>query len=57
MVRNFIFVLGYIATTVKHIIAYESVFRLGFVLGLLFQYAAQLLVSGSGYSTLFTTGQ
>jgi hypothetical protein len=34
MVQNFIFIPGDITTTVKHITAYESVFRLGFVVGL-----------------------
>ena len=34
MVRNFIFVPGDITTTVNHITAYESIFRLGFVISL-----------------------
>ena len=100
MVRNFIFVPGDITTTVDHITAYESIFRLGFVISLtrfavfillilalykllrpvnkdwslvmvvfalvsisvgmvslLFQYAAPLLLSSNGYSSLFTTDQ
>ena len=100
MVHNFIIVPGDITTTVNHIIAYESIFRLGFVISLtrfavfifmvlalykllrpvnkdwslvmvafalvnisigmvslLFQYAAPLLLSSNGYSTLFTTDQ
>jgi Domain of unknown function (DUF4386) len=100
MVHNFIIVPGDITATVNHIIAYEPLFRLGFVISLtrfavfillvlalhklfgsvdkdwslvmvafalvsisigmvslLFQYAAPLLVSSSGYSTLFTTDQ
>ena len=100
MVHNFIIVPGDITATVNHITAYESIFRLGFVISLtrfavfifmvlalykllrpvnkdwslvmvafalvsisigmvslLFQYAAPLLLSRSGYSTLFTTDQ
>ena len=100
MVRNFIFVPEDITTTVDHITAYESIFRLGFVISLtrfavfillvmtlyelfgsvdkdlslvmvvfalvsisvgmvslLFQYAAPLLLSSNGYSSLFTTDQ
>lgn len=100
MVHNFIIVPGDITTTVNHITAYESIFRLGFVISLtrfavfifmvlalykllrpvnkdwslvmvafalvsisigmvslLFQYAAPLLLSSNGYSTLFTTDQ
>ena len=100
MVHNFIIVPGDITTTVNHIAAYESIFRLGFVISLtrfavfifmvlalykllrpvnkdwslvmvafalvsisigmvslLFQYAAPLLLSSNGYSTLFTTDQ
>jgi Domain of unknown function (DUF4386) len=100
IVGNFIFVPGDITTTVNHITAYESIFRLGFVVSLtrfavfiflvlalykllrpvnkdwslvmvafalvsisigmvslLFQYAAPLLLSSNGYSTLFTTDQ
>jgi hypothetical protein len=100
MVRNFIIVPGDITTTVNHITDYESIFRLGFVIGLtrfavfillvlalykllgpvnkdwslimvaiamvsisigmvslLFQFAAPLLLSSNGYSTLFTTDQ
>ena len=100
MVHNFIIVPGDMTTTVNHITAYESIFRLGFVISLtrfavfifmvlalykllrpvnkdwslvmiafalvsisigmvslLFQYAAPLLLSRNGYSTLFTTDQ
>jgi hypothetical protein len=100
MVHNFIIVRGDITATVNHIIAYEAIFRLGFVISLtrfvvfifmvlalykllrpvnkdwslvmmtlalvsialgmvslLFQYAAPLLLSRNGYSTLFTTDQ
>jgi hypothetical protein len=100
IIHNFIIVPGDITTTVKHITAYESVFRLGFVISLtrfavfifmvlalykllrpvnkdwslvmvafalvsisigmvslLFQYAAPLLLSSNGYSTLSTTDQ
>jgi hypothetical protein len=100
MVHNFVIVPGDITTTVNHITAYESIFRLGFVISLtrfavfifmvlalykllrpvnkdwslvmvafalvsisigmvslLFQYAAPLLLSSNGYSTLFTTDQ
>ena len=100
MVHNFIIVPGDITTTVNHITAYESIFRLGFVISLtrfavfifmvlalykllrpvnkdwslvmvafalvsisigmvslLFQYAAPLLLSSNGYSTLFATDQ
>jgi hypothetical protein len=96
IVHNFIIVPGDITTTVNHITAYESIFRLGFVISLarfavfifmvlalykllrpvnkdwslamvacalvsisigmvslLFQYAAPLLLSSNGYSTLF----
>ncbi len=100
MVRNFVIVPGDIAATINHITAYESIFRLGFVISLtrfvvfifmvlalyklfrpinkdlslvmlalalvsiaigmvslLFQYAAPLLLSHGGYSTVFTTDQ
>ncbi len=99
IVQNII-VPGDIPTTVNHITAYESMFRLGFVISLtrfavfillvlalykllgpgnkdwslvmvafalvsisigmvslLFQYAAPLLLSGNGYTTLFPTDQ
>lgn len=100
MVRNFVIVPGDIAATVNHIIACESIFRLGFIVSLtrcvvfilmvlalyklftpinrdwslimlalalvsiaigmvslLFQYAAPLLLSRHGFSTVFTIDQ
>ncbi len=100
IVHNLIIVTGDITATVNHITAYESIFRLGFVISLarfvvfvfmvlalyrllqsinkdwsivmvvvalislsvgmvslLFQYTAPLLLSSSGYSTLFTPDQ
>jgi len=100
LVGTFILVPGDITTTVNHIIAYEPLFRLGFVIsltrfavfiflvlalyklfrpvgedwslvmvalalvsisigmvGLLFQYAAPLLLSSNGYSTSFAPDQ
>lgn len=100
LVHNFIVVPGDSAATAHHITAYESIFRLGFIIsltrwvvfilmvlalhkllrsvnndwslvmlalalisiaigivGLIFQYAAPLLLTRNGYSTLFTTDQ